>query len=361
MFYYTISPIGSCIPKPPLNGKLLLYNYGGSQVVQTVPVNVPLSITKKANGTISLNSATLAPGRYLAEFYFSSSDYEADGATNFYMIQPAKILISNFTVQPSNTPLGSTISLIQTISNGGGLAAVNATLNIGISGPNTFFDFVHQKLSGLGTNAIQTVETQLVGDSDVAGIYIVSENVSYSSNLTVNNVTYSSGPLLSNLQRGSYAVFYNRSSAYNFSGGLPVPPASVGNITITSLPVYTSVLIGNSTTSYIGMTDAAASTTSVTLATPNMPYGRITTSTKAFTLIKGNSEYVQFVFTPYQNATPGVYVEPLYINTKVFGSAVNGTSSVVYLIFTLCRRTARSPTPTCRRRSQTAGRTLASP
>jgi hypothetical protein len=297
---------------------------------------VPQSIKGVTNGVINLSSSNLAPGRYTAQFSVSSSNYNTAGTTDFYVIQPAKLLITNFTVQPNSTTLGSPISLIQTMSNLGGLIAENPTLNIGISGPNTFFDFIHQKLDEIEPNGIQTITTQLVGDSAVAGIYTINENVSFSSNLTVNNVTYSSGRLFSNAQKGSYTVIYDKSSSYNFSSGLPVPPISIENISIISMPVYTAVLIGNTTTSYLGMENTASYTTHVTIEASNISYGKLIASTKAFTLTNGDSEYVQFVFTPYLNASPGIYTEPLNITTyKGFNATANGTSSVIYLVLNI--------------------------
>ena len=327
---YTATTTGTCAPTAPFSGHVDVYYNRSLSSFETLPVAVPQLRLGKTNGTISINSANLTPGSYAAQLYFSSSNYQNSGTASFYIIQPARLLVTNFTIQPGNATLGSGISLIQDVSNIGGLGSTNTTLNIGISGPNAFYDIIHQKLGSIGKNNAQTVITQLEGDSVVAGLYTITENVSFSSNLTVSNVTYNSGKLFSNTQKGSYIVFYNASSAYNFSQGLPVPPLNIGPLFISSAPVYTRVLIGNTTTSYLGLTNNKNSSVSVQIITPNVPYGKLATSIKSFFVNQGTSEYVQFVFTPYPNATPGVYTDPILISTEDPGTIVNGT---VYLIF----------------------------
>ena len=335
-FHYTASTAGSCTPSAPFSGYVELYRNGALSSFETMRVAVTPLQAGETSGTISINSANLTPASYTAQFYLSSANYKSTTSTSFYIIKPADLLITNFTVQPSNVTLGSGISFIQDVSNLGGLSSTNTTLNIAVSGPGNFYDVVHQKLGDIGKNNAQTVITQLAGDSVVAGVYTINENVSFTSNLTAGGITYSAGTLLSNTQKGSYAVYYNASSAYNASIGLPTPPSNIGALSISSMPIYARVLIGNTTTNYLGLTDTENLTVGVRIIVPNVPYGKITTSIKSFLVNEGTSEYVQFVFTPYLNATPGVYAVPILISTNGHGIITNGT---VYLIFDIEKKT----------------------
>ncbi len=336
-FHYTAATTGSCAPTAPFSGKISLFYNRSLSATETLPVPVPQLQLGKTNGTISINSTNLAPGVYGVQFYFYSSNYQNSGTASFYIIKPAELLITNFTVQPASVTLGSSPSLIQDLSNIGGLGSTNTTLNIGISGPNGFYNVIHQKLGTIGKGNAQTVITQLAGDGVVSGMYSVNDNVSFSSNLTASNVTYRSGTLFSNTQKGVYTVLYNASSAYNFSGGLPVPPSKIGPISILSLPVYTRVLIGNTTTGYLGVANAKNSTVSMIITTPNVSYGKLTTSIKSFFVNEGTSEYVQFVFVPYMNATPGIYTDPIRISADYLGAITNGT---VYLVFDIEKKSS---------------------
>ena len=335
-FDYTASSKASCTPSAPSSGYVELYYNGALSSFETMHVPVQQLQAGITSGTISINSTNLTPGSYMVQFYLSSANYKSTASTSFYIIQPASILITNFTVQPSNVTLGSGVSLIQDVSNLGGLGSTNTTLNIAVSGPGNFYDLVHQKLGDIGKNNAQTVITQLAGDSVVAGSYTITENVSFTSGLTAGGITYEAGKLLSNTQRGSYTVFYNSSSAYNASVGFPTPPSRIGALSISSVPIYARVLVGNTTTNYLGLTDTKNLTVGVRIIVPNVPYGKITTSIKSFLVNEGTSEYVQFVFTPYPNATPGVYTVPILISTDDPGIITNGT---VYLIFDIEKKT----------------------
>ena len=334
LFNYTASTTGSCAPSAPFVGKLDLFRNGSVSVYETVPVAVPQLQLGKTSGTINLNSANLTSGTYVAQFRLSTANNQNSSSTSFYILPPAKLLITNFTVEPSNVTQGSGLSLVQDISNLGGLSSTNTTLNIAVSGPNNFYDSIHQNLGAIGTGNIQTVIQQLVGDSDIAGLYTITESVSFSSNLTVGSVTYSSGVLMSNTQIGSYVVVYTKSTArnatQNYTQQLPVPPSSIGAMAISSAPVYSRVLIGNTTTSYLGLTNIKNATVAVKLTTPNVPYGVLISSIKSFFVNGGTTEYVQFVFTPYLNATPGIYNFPIHISVDDSGTIVNGTVHSIF-------------------------------
>ena len=90
------------------------------------------------------------------------------------------------------------------------------------------------------------------------------------------------------------------------------------------------MLIGNTTSSYLGLTDVRNVTASVRLVIPNLTYGKLASSIRSFFLNGGTTEYVQFVFTPNPNATPGIYVIPIRIITEDPGVFTNGTVNLVY-------------------------------
>ena len=125
-------------------------------------------------------------------------------------------------------------------------------------------------------------------------------------------------------------MYYNKTSAYGTSGVLPIPPSNIGALALSSVSVYVRVLIGNTTASYLGLTDVGNATVDVKLTTPNVPYGVLTSSIKSFFVNGGTTEYIQFVFTPYLNATPGVYSFPIHISVDGAGTIVNGTVRLIF-------------------------------
>ncbi len=339
-FSYTVKQTGSCLPNPPFKAWLNIYQYGSNLVYKNVNFNVSQSPSPEMNSTISFNSTGLPPGRYTAQFNFGSTGYSGTGSTNFYVVRPANISVNNFTVTPNATILGSGISLSQTISNNGGLSAANVTLNIIVSGPNNFYDILHQHLGTIRSSTAITSTIQLTGDTDVSGTYSISEGVSFSSNLTINGAIYNSGPLQSNNQVVNYTVIYNASRAKNLAGGLPVPPTNIGNISIVSVPAYSSILIGNRTPLFLGIKNIANKPVKVKISVPNLSYGKLTASVSSILMQGGDSEYIQFIFTSYANATPGIYIDPIRITVNDSGG--NQTNSV-YIILNLVKKSTVTP------------------
>ena len=114
-------------------------------------------VTRENKWDYKSQHADLALGTYLAQLYFSTSNYQNSGSTSFYILPPADLLLTNLTVAPINVTQGSGISLVQDVSNIGGLSSTNTTLNMDISGPNNFYDSIHQKLGAIGAGNEQAV------------------------------------------------------------------------------------------------------------------------------------------------------------------------------------------------------------
>ena len=314
---YTIKTIAQCSISN-LNGYFSLTESGNTRLNTSQSVGTVNQIS--STYPVSINTNTLPAGNYTAEIYFKNSGFTNSSSSNFQLLPPANLVITNLAAGPAN--FTSPIYIYLTVNNSGYYAANSIKLNLSVTGPES--SSITQNLSSLSPAQSENTVIIMNNVTSIPGKYYVDVNITYSSNnalvKTSNSITY--------IVKGASSLAVPPPAT---SGGIVSQIgksqfiSSIPNVNIVSSPLYISTVSGNKVMSILGFQGSISGNTTLLIQVPKEYSGILSLSADSMLLSKNETQYIQMIFNPV-SISPGTYLIPLNI-TEIApnGNKVNKT------------------------------------
>lgn len=326
VLFYSANTLADC-SIPSASGTVNVINYTTSSVLFTDDVTLT-GITNTVNPTrytFQTPSTYAMQGEDNGIFTLTSGPNTISSSTTpFYVIRPANIILSNFTISPSSSRTGSTITFTSNVYNDGQLAANNVVLNLKVNEPGGGAFLTVDPLLALSPGQSQVVSLQLGTVSGTPGQYTATENVSFNSIYVYGSTTYSSPTLYSSNATAGYTISSPPgpkppvTNITNYT--TPVLPSIAQNaVEITTAPMYIQILRGNSSLQYLGFKNNLNSSVWLNFTIPEQQIAQqqLHLSTNSLYLAAHSAGLIQYVLSPFANTSPGTYVAQVNITLSV--------------------------------------------
>ncbi|MGC8662459.1 MAG: hypothetical protein ACP5RT_01590 [Candidatus Micrarchaeia archaeon] len=306
---YTISPTSNCVI-PILVGNFSLVNKFNQSMVYKKSItlyNISSPIIKK----ISFGTNNIPNSTYYAELNFYEYSYPIHNYSPLFLLNPANIIMQ-VRASPNSAPAATQIYLITSLFNNGELASSNITININVSGPQSFNIYKVEPPStpSAGENIIFTISNL----SD-AGSYNVTVNAYYNTTLqnqTVRNIS---------IAKTNFSIYPIASSSTPspIPSPIPVPKpiTTLPSIGLVSAPLLISSVQGTSSISQISLINNGNATENVSISVPKIYSSIVSLSATSFAIKPNENLAVQLFFTSNSTLAPGTYIIPLNITASI--------------------------------------------
>jgi hypothetical protein len=321
---YTIFTEAECTITDMPGSFVLQYLSNGVEVLSNALVTTATQTATLYN-LPTINSLTLSPDNYAAIVSFSTSGSSGEDTRDFALVSPANIIVTDFTVSPSQVSVGLPVTFTVNLLNDGQLASDAIGVNLIITGPQSF-DF-NEIVSSLSPSQSEQASFVLSDVTGTAGSYTVSAFATFTS---------SSGVRQSNEMTATYSV----SSPVTTSpvtptpspGPVPVAPVvALPQLEFTQVPFFSSLVLGSTLLSSIGIKNIIGVPETAILTIPQQLSSIFSLSAHSIYLVPNESLQVQLVFNSSSVNQSGVYVIPISIGLKALnGSQINSTQYMVY-------------------------------
>ena len=325
VLFYSANTVADCSISSA-SGTVNVINVTLSSVLFTQDVTLT-SITNTVNPTkytFQTPSTTAMQGEANGIFTLVNGPNTVSASTTpFYVIRPANIVVSNFTVAPASSQPGSTITFTSNVYNNGQLAANNIVLNLKVNEPGGTYLSV-DPLPALSPGQSQIVSLQLSTVSSSPGSYTALENASFNSVYVYGSTTYSSPTLYSSNVTTTYSIQTPPSSSppppINLTNGTTPVPTISNDIEITTAPVYVQVLQGNASVEFLGFRNNLNSSVWLNFTTPKQQLSQLSLSANSIYLRPKSSGLIQYVISTYANTSPGTYIAQVNITATAINA-----------------------------------------
>jgi hypothetical protein len=316
---YSVKTLTPC-NIPSLTGNFVIIDSLSRQVYYTTPITINGISQVPVTGSFSVNSLLSDISTDDATMLLISKNFSNSTTAQFQVISGADIFINSVYVTPSTVTQGSQITLMTNASNLGNLASSNMILNILISGPGGFSYTGNYPIKSLSPVQSEVVSTSIGGVSPNVGTYVLQENISYQTSFTENSVTTTS-----NLISNNVTTVYTVPSSGGGGGGSKItngqPPVvtNIGVLQFEEMPLFSSVLIGNSTLAAIGFHNSGISPIWVNITLPNLPYGKLGISANSIFMLPNQTGLAQMLFTSGSIENDSSYIIPINFSVTQVG------------------------------------------
>ncbi len=301
-----------------------MYNFSIGQI-STIPETM----------TIDINASNVPYGEDLATLSFKTGA----GAYNytqmhFLLIGPAEVFIDNISADPSTLNLGEPINLVSDFTNKGFFNAINLTENVRVTFPDFTTYTFSIPLEKLHAFQRKTFSFDLGRVTTKPGNYTIQENVTYTGNYTFNNNLYSFPELITNTVTCTYHVNDSRAIKYSVTPiTASTPILEAGPLKLVNTPFLTQAYIEKGSESVsLGLSNSDGYPIIINLTTPTLQFGTLNSSADSLHLYQNHTEFVSFTFTPFLNATPGLYQVPINATVKSDSGNLSLNTNIYLLI-----------------------------
>ena len=318
---YTIYTQAQCTINT-LQGSLVLQYSGNNVQVLSDPLVTTAIQSPALYDLPTINSVSLSPDSYRAIVSFSTYGASNESIRSFTLISPVNIILADLSVSPSQASVGLPLTFTMNLVNDGQLASGDIGLNIIINGPQ-YLD-ISEPASALSPSQSELVSFMISNDvTGISGSYSVSAYATFTSGGAV---------LQSNTGSASYYVAAPVTPpAPSQSSSQPV--VSVPQLTLSSVPSYSSVQIGSSILSGMSIQNIVGVPETVILSIPQQFNNLFSLAAHSVYLMPNESLQVPMAFNANNTNQTGVYVIPVNISiTALNGTPVTRTQYLTYVV-----------------------------
>ncbi|MDE1857342.1 MAG: hypothetical protein KGH98_04690, partial [Candidatus Micrarchaeota archaeon] len=278
IFNYSIESLASCSISS-LGGDFTLTYTSNGAVLLTDPITIgTVTQTNTLYYTSPVNTLALPSGNYVAEVAFSNSFESNSSSKNIELLDPVNITVENFSTSSSVTQDGP-ITFDVGLKNVGEFASGTIGINMLIVGPQVYR--ISQSAGALSPSQGEVVAITLTTVTSTVGSYNALVNATYLSNSVVE---------VSNNMTTTFSV--SSPAAPSGGGGPPVKkPANVitpvSGVSFTSMPLYTSLSQGSTSTGVFGFLNTGNQAEFVNVSVSNSLLGYVSFSSNTVYLQPG--------------------------------------------------------------------------
>ncbi len=320
---FTINSLDSC-SYPTSNGYFSILNAGNGNVLYQKPITASISQTP-TEYDYTFNTLAIGNITAIAKVNFSTLNYYNQSERTFEILSPANIIITGFSSQ-SQIIQDSQMQFFISIENNGQYASGNIILQLSSNGPsNSIITFNAPSLSPFQTENITITSTNSTLDlgqytANVFASYYFSNSLEHSA---LKSIGYS-------------VVAQSSQSSGPTSSPVPPPTPSISispGLSITSAPLYITLLAGTSTVSKMSFLNTGTGNESISMKIPSEYSNLLQASATNVTISPGQSISIDLLFYAPLSATAGTHIIPVNITTKTKSTSSSQTSYVASTVY----------------------------
>ena len=309
---YSVEALGSC-SVGSLNGNISIVSGNGTHILYKRDVNIS-NIDRSFNSIIVINSNSIAANASGARLFLQGLNTYNFSSKSFTLIQPADIIITNFTLSSGSVNPGSQMILYATLYNKGELASNQILLNMFVTGPYPFNTSYIEP--GLPPSESEVVTITLPINATLqSGTYAVSLYAHF------NTTGYNFIKGVSNTSTSTYTV---SQPAQPHPSSVPNKKSitSLPQLSVVSAPLLISTQEGAASVSQMDFLNSGSAPETINISTTKEFQNVLLISSKNVYIEPKSSLLVDFKFVPNSTMIPGTYVIPINITARV----QNGTA-----------------------------------
>lgn len=337
---YTLNALVSCTTS--LSGNIQVYNSINNIVFYTQSLTATNQGQNPTTNTLTINSLIFTPGSYNAKVYFSGGGVSNFSTAQFQVVTNANIVVSNLVISPNPATAGSILSVTQNTLNDGGAASSNTVIHLTVTGPNGFSSGLTQSIASLASGQSETTYISAPSFTPSPGIYTMIANVSYDT--STGALAYSNNVIVTYTVTPSTSTGGGSGTSGGIvQGNLPIPTTSIAQVLFPVMPLFTTVIQGNTTLSQLGVTNNGTSYVWVNFTPQQLPFGYLSVSSSSLYIPPRQTTYIEISFKSGSRDPIGTYILPINVSVAVPGSkpALGST----YLALRIRNITESSPIP----------------